>query len=113
MTLSYRIAEAEQVYGKRWDDELDRHLQMGMFAIDRISADGTMGKRRRPEPRVVDGVCRRTARIGNCEDVAPISHSWGTRTINPDGTCRRPEPYSCVPGTQPIDHSTLTAHEGG
>ena len=44
MTLSYRIAEAEQVYGRRWDDELDRHLQMGMFAMDRISADGTMGK---------------------------------------------------------------------
>ena len=44
MTLSYRIAEAEQVYGKRWDDELDRHLQRGMFAMDRISADGTMGK---------------------------------------------------------------------
>ena len=51
MTLSYRIAEAEQVYGKRWDDELDRHLQMGMFAMDRISADGTMGKAAAAEPR--------------------------------------------------------------
>ena len=79
--------------------------------MDRISADGTMGKAAAAEPRVVDGVCRRTARIGNCEDVAPISHSWGTRTINPDGTCRRPEPYSCVHGTPPIDHATLTAHD--
>ena len=107
MTLSYLIAEAEQVYGKRWDEELDRHLQMGMFAMDRISADGTMGKAVAAEP----SVCRRTARIGNCEDVAPMSHYWGRRTINPDGTYRRPEPYSCVPGTPPIDHSTLIAHD--
>ena len=113
MTLSYLIAEPEQVYGKRWDEELDRHLQMGMFAMDRISADGTMGKAAAAEPRVVDGVCRRTARIGNCEDVAPMSHYWGKRTIKPDGTYRRPEPYSCVPGTPPIDHAALTAHEGG
>ena len=91
MTLAYRIAEAEQVYGKRWDDELDRHLQRGMFAMDRISADGTMGKAAAAEARVVDGVCRRTVRIGNCEDVAPM--------------------YSCVPGTPPIDHATLAAHD--
>ena len=62
------------------------------------------------EPSVGDGVCRRSARLGNCEDVAP-SHYW--TTIKPDGTYRRPEPYSCVPGTPPIDHAALTAHEGG
>ena len=45
--------------------------------MDRISADGTMGKAAAAEPSVVDGVCRRTARIGNCEDVAPMSHYWG------------------------------------
>ena len=39
---------------------------------------------------------------------APVSH-YGT-VIEPDGT-RRPEPYSCVPGTPPIDHATLTAHD--
>ena len=67
MTLSYRIAEAEQVYGKRWDRELDRHIQMGMFARDRI-AGTDMGKVAAAEPRVVDGVCRRTVRIGKGED---------------------------------------------
>ena len=37
---------------------------------------------------------------------------YGT-VIEPDGTRRRLEPYSCVPGTPPIDHAALTAHEGG
>ena len=44
MTCPTGVAEAEQVYGKRWDDELDRHFQQGMFAMDRMSADGTMGE---------------------------------------------------------------------
>ena len=87
MTCPTGVAEAEQVYGKRWDDELDRHFQQGMFAMDRMSADGTTGKAAAAEPRVVDGVCRRTARIGNCEDTAPMSYCWAT-----------------------IDHGTLTAH---
>ena len=61
------------------------------------------------EPSVGDSVCRRSARIGNCE-------TWPDPLLDddqPDGTYGRPEPYSCVPGTQPIDHSTLTSHEGG
>ena len=68
VTVSYRIAEAERVYGKRWDPELDRNIEMGMFAMGRI-ADGTyMGEAAAAEPRVVDGVCRRTVRIGQGED---------------------------------------------
>ena len=109
MTLSYRVADAERVYGKPWDEELDRHLQMGMFAMDRISADGTMGKAAQAEPRVVEGVCRRTTRIGNCEEAAPMSHYW--TTIKPDGSRIESEPFSCVPGTPPIDHSTLAYDE--
>ena len=42
--LSFDVAEAEAAHGRPFDDELDRHIQMGMFAMDRISADGTMHK---------------------------------------------------------------------
>ena len=61
------------------------------------------------EPSVGDGVCRRSARLGNCEDVAP-NHYW--TTIKPDGTYRRLEPI-VASGTPPIDHAMLTAYEGG
>ena len=36
--LMYDVADAEAVYGRPFDDEMDRHIQMGMFAIDRIAA---------------------------------------------------------------------------
>ena len=42
--LSFDVAEAEAVHGRPFDDELDEHIQMGMFAVDRIAADGTMHK---------------------------------------------------------------------
>ena len=42
--LSFDVAEAESVHGRPFDDDLDKHIQMGMFAIDRISADGTVHK---------------------------------------------------------------------
>ena len=40
--LSFDVAEAEADYGRTFDDELDRHIQMGMFVIDLIAADGRM-----------------------------------------------------------------------
>ena len=50
MTCPTGVAEAEQVYGKRWDDELDRHFQQGMFAMDRMSAEARWGRRLQPRP---------------------------------------------------------------
>ena len=40
--LSFDVAEAEVVHGRPFDDELDEHIQMGMFTVDRIAADGTI-----------------------------------------------------------------------
>ena len=42
--LSFDVAGAEAVHGRPFDDELDEHIQMGIFAVDRIAADGTMHK---------------------------------------------------------------------
>ena len=61
--LLYDVAEAETVYGKPFDDELDRHIQMGMFAIDRIAADGAMHKVASATSYVLDGKCIRTAKF--------------------------------------------------
>ncbi len=61
--LLYDIAEAEAIYGKTFDDELDRHIQMGMFAIDRIAADGAMHKVASATSYVLDGKCIRTAKF--------------------------------------------------
>ena len=44
--LSFDVAEAEAVHGRPFDGELDEHIQMGMFAVDRISADGTEVERK-------------------------------------------------------------------
>ena len=35
--LSFDVAEAEAVHERSFDDELDKHIQIGMFAMDRIS----------------------------------------------------------------------------
>ena len=105
MSLCYRIIDAENVYEKPWDDALDKHLAMGMAAVNRIAAGETLGKAVAAKPRVLDGVCCRTARIERCQEVAPASHYWVITEA--DGTRREPGPYSCVPGTPPADHNLL------
>lgn len=102
--LSFDVAEAEAVYGRPFDDELDKHIQMGMFAMDRISADGTMGKVASATSYVLDGKCVRTAKIEHCEEIEPMSASW--RIIGADGNEVHREPWSCVKGTAPISHSS-------
>lgn len=108
--LMYDVAEAEAVYGRPFDDEMDRHIQMGMFAMDRISADGTMGKVASATSYVLDGKCIRTAKIEHCSDIEPMSAGW--QITRADGTEVQREPWSCVAGTPPISHSDLTADEG-
>ena len=105
--LSYDVAEAESVHGRPFDDEMDRHIQMGMFAVDRIAADETMHKVASAISYVLDGKCIRTAKIEHCNEVKPASASW--RITRADGTEVQRQPWSCVEGTPPTTHSDLTA----
>ena len=107
--LSYDIAEAEAVHGRPFDDDLDKHIQMGMFAMDRISADGTMHKVASATSYVLDGKCIRTAKIGRCADIKPMSAGW--TIVRPDGRKARREPWNCVPGTPPTLHKNLPADD--
>ena len=103
--LSFDVTEAEAVCGKPFDDELDRHIQMGMFAMDRISADGTMHKVASATSYVLDGKCIRTAKIEHCKEIEPMSSGW--RITRPDGSEVQREPWSCAPGTPPTSHRNL------
>lgn len=103
--LSYDVAEAEAAHGRPFDDDLDRHIQMGMFAIDRISADGTMHKVASATSYILDGKCIRTAKIEHCNEIEPMSA--GQRVFRPDGREVQQETWSCVPGTPPISHRDL------
>ena len=103
--LSFDVAEAEAVHGRPFDDELDKHIQMGMLAMDRIAADETMGKVASATSYVLDGKCIRTAKIEHCKEIEPASASW--RITRADGSEVQQEPWSCVPGTQPISHRDL------
>ena len=103
--LSFDIEEAESVHGQPFDDELDEHIQMGMFAMDRIAADGTMHKVASARSYVLDGRCIRTAKIEHCREIEPMSAGW--RITRADGTEVPSQPWSCVPGTEPMSHSDL------
>ena len=104
--LLFDVAEAEAVYGKQFDDELDQHIQMGMFAMDRISGDRTMHKVASATSYVLDGKCIRTAKIEHCSEIEPMSAS--SRVTRPDGSEVQQEPWSCVPGMPPTSHRNLT-----
>ena len=82
--LLFDVAEAEAVHGRPFDDELDKHIQMGLFATDRIATDGTMGKVASATSYVLDGKCTRTAKIEHCRDIEPGSASW--RIARADGS---------------------------
>ena len=107
--LSFDVAEAEAAHGRPFDNDLDKHIQMGMFAMDRISADGTMHKVASATSYVLDGKCIRTAKIEHCKDIEPMSADW---LINrADGSEVHREPWSCVRGTPPIPHTDLPRHD--
>ena len=103
--LSFDVAEAEAVYGRPFDDEMDEHLQMGVFAVDRIAADGTMHKGVATTSYILDGKCIRTAKIERCREIEPMSAGW--RITRADGTEVQTKLWSCVPGTAPISHGDL------
>jgi hypothetical protein len=103
--LSFDVAAAEDVHGRPFDDEMDKHIQMGMFAMDRISADGTMHKVASATSYVLDGKCIQTAKIEHCKEIEPMSASCHINRS--DGSEVHREPWSCVPGTPPTSHSDL------
>ena len=65
----FDVAEAEAVYGRSFDEELDKHIQMGMFAIDRIAVGGAMHKVASATSYILDGKCIRTAKFEQCKEV--------------------------------------------
>ncbi len=103
--LLFDVAEAEAVYGRPFDDELDYDIQMGMFATDRIATDDTMHKVASATSYVLDGKCIRTAKIEHCKDIEPMSSTGFT--IIRDGVRVEQEPWSCVPGELPQSHHNL------
>ena len=111
--LSFDVAEAEAVHGRSFDGEMDNYMQMGMFAMDRISADGTMHQVASAVSYALDGRCIRTAKIEHCKEIEPMSAGW--RITRPDGSEVSRELWSCVPGTPPISHAELLREiaEGG
>ena len=108
--LSFDVAEAEAVYGRPFDYDRDEHIQMGVFAVDRIAADGTMHKVAAATSYILDGKCIRTAKIEHCREIEPMSAGW--RITRADGTEVQTKPWSCVPGTAPISHSHLPTMVG-
>ena len=103
--LSYDVAEAEAVFRRPFDDQVDTAMEMAMYSADRIRLDETMWRVASAASYVLDGRCVRTAKILHCDEIAPASASWvWTRA---DGTPEEREPWSCVPGTPPISHLPL------
>ena len=93
--LSFDVAEAETVYGRPFDYDMDEHIQMGVFAVDGIAADGTMHKVAAATSYILDGKCIRTAKIEHCREIEPMSAGW--RITRADGTEVQTKPWSCVP----------------
>ena len=104
--LFYDVAEAEAVFGRPFDAELDHEMQMHMFAVGRIATDEVMHKVAAATSYVLDGKCIRTAKIEHCIDIMSASATWGISRA--DGTPVEREPWSCVRGTPPISHRELT-----
>ena len=100
--LCYAVADAEAVYGRPFDDAMDREIQLGMYAADRMSADGTMYRVASATSYVLDGTCIRTAKIAHCNEIAPDSAGWIIE--NPDEAAVKREASGCVPGSPPIAH---------
>ena len=103
--LSYDVAEAEAVFGRPFDDEVDTEMRFAMHQTDRIWLGETMWKVASAASYVLDGKCMRNAKFEHCNDLASAYASYiFTRA---DGTVIEREPQGCVPGTPPISHREL------
>ena len=108
--LFYDVAEAEAVFGRPFDAELDHEMQMTMFAKDRIWLSEAMWRVASATSYVLDGKCMRTAKFEHCSDGQPSSA--GLVITDAEGNLIETEPWSCVPGTPPISHRELTRPVG-
>ena len=98
----------KEVYGRPFDEEMDRHIQMGMYATDRIATDGTMHKvivrhQLRPRRKVHTHRQDRALQRDRTRQREASSVSQGRRW-----TVVEPEPWSCDEGTPPIAHREPT-----
>ena len=103
--LVYETAEAEGVFGRPFDNEMDREIQVAMYAADRIWLDETLHKVASASSWIADGKSIRWARIEHCHEIEPGSAHWVITRA--DGTPVDKEPWSCVQGTPPISHLEL------
>ena len=103
--LVYETAEAEGVFGRPFDEEVDREMQMAMYAADRIWLDETMHKVASASSWVADGKSIRWTKIEHCHEIEPGSAHWVF--LKEDGTEEKQAPWSCVSGTPPISHLEL------
>lgn len=69
--LSYDVAEAEAVFGRPFDDEMDSEMRMAMYSADRIWLGETMWKVASATSYVLDGKYIRTAKIEHCDERRP------------------------------------------
>ena len=107
--LSYDVAEAEAVFRRPFDYEMDTGMRMAMYSADRIWLDETLHRVASATSYVLDGKCIRTAKIEHCDDIKPASAYYVITRA--DGTPVPSEPWSCVPGTPPISHRDLKGLE--
>ena len=104
-SLSYKVADAEEHYGRPHDEEMDREIQIMMGGYDRIWGGEIFGVAIFQPGYVLDGRCIHAAKIKHCNEVAPASAFY--RITRADGTEVLPEPYSCVAGEPPVCHDEL------
>ena len=90
--LSCDITEAEDVYGRPFDDDMDFFIQMGIAAVDRIANGETMNKVLTSTSYVPDGTSASALQRLNA---VRILLRMGERS------------WSCVSGTTPISHKGL------
>ena len=107
--LSYDVAEAEAVFRRPFDYEMDTGMRMAMYSADRIWLDETLHRVASATSYVLDGKCVRTTKIVHCDEIKPASAYYVITRA--DGTPVPSEPWSCVPGTPPISHRDLTGLE--
>ena len=107
--LSYDVAEAEAVFRRPFDYEMDTGMRMAMYSADRIWLDETLHRVASATSYVLDGKCVRTTKIVHCDEIKPASAYYVITRA--DGTLVPSEPSSCVPGTPPISHRDLTGLE--
>ena len=104
------MAEAEAVFRRPFDDEMDTGMRMAMYSADRVWLGETMWKVASATSYVLDGKCMRTAKFEHCSDGQPSSA--GLVITDAEGNLIETEPWSCVPGTPPISHRELTRPVG-